>query len=264
MNSNVSAADVNVIVSNTNGSDHRPPRRRRGYAPARRDVDVSGGDLSDVEVEAGDGGVISGRVTVEGGGAVEYAHVNLLRVPGGADASAAGDTRNAAVEGGRFSFDALPAGRFILRPRPYTGETTLYVKSINWNGKDLMREPLELGEGATAEGVEVVFALNPSTLRVTVLRAGERRPARYAYAFLVPAGAPAWSHYSAAELSCSTEEAGSCSVKAPPGEYHVVVLPRRLMREAAAAEVVRRTPASPRVVLRAGETKEFEAVVADR
>jgi hypothetical protein len=262
MNSNTSVPQVSVDVSNTNGSGHRPPRRKRGYAPARRDVDVSGGDLSDVEIEAGDGGRISGVVSVEGGGAVEYAHVNLIPVPDGA--SAAGDTRNAAVDGGRFGFEALPAGRFVIQPRSFTSDGTLYVKSINWNGKDLLREPLELGEGATAEGVEVVFARNPATLRVTAVRAGERRPARYAYAFIVPADAPAWSRYSAGDLSCATEEGGSCSVKAPPGEYHVVLMPRKLARDAMAAEVRRRTPASPRVVLRAGETKEFEAVVPDR
>jgi hypothetical protein len=264
-NSNLYAltANSNINSRNMNGA-YIPPRRKRGYAPARRDVEVSGGDLSDVEVETADGGRITGVVTVEGGGELKYASVMLVRVPDGGDAMTAGDLRNASVESGRFSFDALPAGRFFLQPKPYMGEASLYVKSVNWNGKDLTRESLELGESGTVEGVRVVLARDPATLRLTAVRAADRKPAPEAFAFLVPVDAPAWSPHSAGQLFCSTDEEGSCLIKAPPGEYHVVVLSRRLARDSVDVEVRRRAPTSPRVVLRVGETKEFGTVVPDK
>ncbi|HEX8352700.1 MAG TPA: hypothetical protein VF611_07370, partial [Pyrinomonadaceae bacterium] len=162
----------------------------------------------------------------------------------------------------RFSVEGLPGGKFFLQPG--TSERKVYLKSITWNGKDLTREPLELAEGATAEGVRVVFGRDPATLRLTAVGAGDRKPALYATAFLQPADAADLSPRSARLLSCSTGDGGSCNVEAPPGEYHIVVLPRKVSRDAVEAEVRRRAPGSPRVVLRAGEAKEFEAVVPER
>src|SRR5215210_4199872 len=107
------------------------------------------------------------------------------------------DYRSAEVDRGQFSIDGLPAGRFYIQPSTYESGENNYVKAITWNGKDLLREPLELAEGASAEGVQVVFARNPATLRLTAVRAGDRKRATYAFAFLLPAESPDFSAYNA-------------------------------------------------------------------
>jgi hypothetical protein len=264
MNSNRAASGVNYAAENRNGEGY-VRRRKPGLAPARRDVEVSGGNLTEVVIESGDGGRISGRVTVEGGDASVYAHIALFRLPDGGDERglASSDYRSADARGGQFSIDGLPAGRFSLQPSIYENDQTVYVKSITWNGKDLLREPLELAEGATAEGVHVVFARNPATLRVTAVRAGDRKPSPYAFASLLATDAPDPSAYNAPRPSCMTSEDGSCPIKAPPGEYLVVVLPRGGLRESFEAEVRRRAATAPRVTLRAGETKELEVIVPE-
>jgi hypothetical protein len=174
------------------------------------------------------------------------------------------DFRSADVRSGQFSVDGLSAGRFYIQPSAYVSESSVYVKAITWNGRDLLREPLELAEGASAEGVQVVFARNPATLRLSAVRASDRKPSFNSFAFLLPTDAPALPIYSSQHPSCSTSEAGFCLLKAPPGEYAVVVLPRRVSRESIEVEVRRRAAAAPRVTLRAGETKELEVAVPDK
>jgi protocatechuate 3,4-dioxygenase beta subunit len=256
--------NAGVTVENMNGVMHRRPRRKRGFAPARRDVEVAS-DLSDVTVEVGDGARVAGTVVTEDGDPVEFARINLLRVPEGtAGIPTLADALNAEVDGARFSVEGLPAGRYFVQSGSYHDDTTLYVKSVIWNGKDLMREPLELAEGASAEGVRVVYARGTAALRVKAVRAGERSPALHTFVVLVPADSPEWSPYAPRQLTCWTADEGSCVVKGPPGDYRVVALARKGAREGFEAEVKRRAAAAPLVSLRAGESKELEAVVPDR
>ena len=262
MNSNVSVESPMTAVNMNR--DYRPPRRKRGYAPARRDVEVSGGDLSEVVIEAGEGGRISGRITVEGGDANTYAHVSATRLPdGGSRGVDSSDYHSAEVNGSRFILEGLPAGRFQLQSSTYEGGAT-YVEAMTWNGKDLLREPLVLAEGGTVEGVQIVLARNPATLRLKAVRAGDRKPSLNVFAFLLPTDTPDLLAYNAQSSSCATSEEGFCLLKAPPGEYFVLVLPRSVLRESVEAEVRRRAATAPRVTLRAGETKELEVVVPDK
>jgi hypothetical protein len=120
-----------------------------------------------------------------------------------------------------------------------------------------------LAEGAAAEGVEIVFSRNPATLRISAKRAADGKPARNVNLFLVSADASRWSPY-AQQLFCSTGDEGGCLIEAPPGEYHVVALPRNAARGSFEAEIARRATTSPRVSLRAGETKDFPVTVPDK
>jgi hypothetical protein len=261
MNSNMTV--TNADVSNRNGSEYRPPRRKKSYAPARRNVEVSSGDVSEIAIEVSDGGRISGTITVEGRKPPRYAYINVLRVPEGGAELGAQDLHNVSAYGGQFNVEGLPAGKFFIQPSTYEEDGKVYVKSVTWKGKDLMREPLVLDEGASAEGVEIVFSRNPATLRVSTKRADDGKPALNVNLFLVSADAQGWSPY-AQQLFCSTGDEGSCSIEAPPGEYRVVALPHADARASFEAEVTRRASLAPRVSLRAGETKDFALTVPDK
>lgn len=261
-NANVTVTNANVTVStNMNRGVYTPPRRKRGYAPARRDVDVSGNDVSEVAVELADGGQISGTITVEGG-TPQYGQVTALRVPEGAGEPGAEVVENvSARSGGGFAIEGLPAGKFFLKPSIYGEDMkAVYVKSITWNGRDLLRAPLEVGDGDTVEGVQIVFARDPAKLSVRAIRAGGKTPALNVNVFLVPANFVGWSPYSQ-QLFCSTGDDGECAISAPPGDYVVVALPRLKAASSVEAEVRKHAATAPRVSLRAGETKNFEAVV---
>jgi hypothetical protein len=192
----------------------------------------------------------------EGGEPPRYGQITALRIPEGAGEEGGETVDSSPARGGEFSIEGLPAGRFFLKPHLYSEDDgPIYVKSITWNGRDLLREPLEIGDGTVVEGVRIVLARNPAKLNVVVARASDKRPAANVAVVLVPANISEWSPYSQ-ELFCSTGESGGCTINAPPGDYAVVALPR--LKTPNAVEVKRRAATAPRVSLRAGESKDFE------
>lgn len=261
VSSNMNMNNANVAA--TNATEYRPPRRKRSYAPTRRDLEVSGSDVSEFVVEVAEGARVTGTVTVEGGGAPRYGHISLVSfAEGGAETDYAGAGTGGGIEGGRFAVEGLPAGKFLLRPNVGGADGEVYLKSINWNGKDLMREPLELAEGTSVEGVRVVFARNPGAVNVTVRAAAGKRPPDSVFVSLVPADLSAWSPQGSSDF-CATGAGGTCTISAAPGEYRVVAVRRRGDPAAYEAEVRRRAPTAPRVTLRAGETGRVELDAPD-
>ena len=266
--SNMNSTDANAnnanvaVVMNTNGVvEYSPPRRKRSYAPTRRDLEVSG-DVSELVVEVADGARVTGTVTVEGGTAPRYGHVSLVRIGEGAAAADYAATYSGSVDGGRFAVEGMPPGRFALQSSIGGGGGAAYLKSITWNGKDLMREPLELGEGASAEGVRVVYARNPATLHVSVRGAAGKRPPGDIIVSLVPADISAWSPHSMPSF-CAAGDTGMCPITAAPGEYRVVAMRRPSSPNAYEQEVRRRAAAAPRVTLREGQTSRVEVDAPD-
>ncbi|HEX8338268.1 MAG TPA: carboxypeptidase-like regulatory domain-containing protein [Pyrinomonadaceae bacterium] len=249
-NSNMSASNMN-----TNGG-YSPPRRKRGYAPTRRDLEVSG-DVSEFVVEVADGARISGTISVEGGAPPPYAYVSVMRVADGVPVQDEVSLRSAYSAGAQFNVEGLAAGQYFLQATAGGSESGLYLKSISWSGKDLLREPLELAEGSAAEGIRIVYASNPAKLSVTARAAGGKRPAPDVLVYLVPADLSAWSPH-ARPLFCMTGATGACHVAAPPGEYRVVALRRSGLPNAYEQEVRRRAASAPRVTLREGETGRVE------
>lgn len=260
-NANVSVAISNA--SNMNVSMYPQPRPKRLLAPTRRDVEVSGGDVSELVIEIAEGARISGTITFEGGGSPRYSNVNVMRVTeGGGGVRSASEMRSIGVEGGRFSVEGLAAGKFFLQPSVIGSEGDVYLKAMTWNGRDLMREPIELAESASVEGVQIVYSRNPARLFVTALNAGGKRLARNASIYVVPVDQTAWTPYTRS-LFCMTGDDGMCPVVAPPGEYRVVALPYMGWRPSFEQEVMRRAAAAPRVTLRAGETQQVEVAVPE-
>jgi hypothetical protein len=262
VNANTTNMNSNMVVStNINSGGYRAPRRKRAYASARRDLEVSG-DVSEFVVEVAEGARISGTISVEGGAAPRYSYVSVLRVTDGVAVPDEASRRSGYSEGAQFDVEGLSAGKYILQPSIGGPESGLYLKSISWNGRDLLREPIELDEGAAAEGVRVVFAGNPAKLNVSARDADGGRPAPDVLVNLVPADLSAWSPH-ARTFHCMTEVTGGCTINAPPGEYRVVAMRRPPTPAAYEQEVRRRAAAAPRVTLREGETSRVELDAPD-
>lgn len=265
---NVTEDDSGVANMNSNASassDYARTirRKKKGYAPARRDIQVIESDLSDVAVELNDGGRVSGSVAYEGGKREGYGYLTLRRV---SEVRAAGDaenTWNAYVTGGHFELAGLPAGKYFLQFSAYAEDGKVYVKSMAWNGRDLMREPLELGEGAAAEDIRVTVSANPSKLRARATGGPRKGALRGVFVTLIPSDMAAWSPY-AQQLSCFTDEDGACEIAAPPGEYRVVAMAASSNTGTYEEELSRRALNAPRATLAAGETKDFDVVLPEK
>ena len=264
-NSNVSlpaSSGDGIAVTNVNTGAYTPPRRKRPYAPTRRDLNVSGGDVSEFVVEIADGARVTGTVSIEGGGAPRYGRVAMTSLGEGGAVSGDAGIPSGALDGGRFAVEGLPAGKFVLQPSVGGADAELYLKSITWNGKDLLREPLELAEGGSAEGVRIVYARHPATLNVTVRGGAGKRAAGGVFVAIVPVDLPAWSPR-VPPVFCTTGDAGTCPISAPPGEYRVVAMRRPVHSGVYEEEVRRRVPTAPRVTLREGETSRVELDAPD-
>ncbi|MFL6256977.1 MAG: hypothetical protein ACJ74T_18370 [Pyrinomonadaceae bacterium] len=256
------SANTNVVAAtnmNANGT-YNPPRRKHSYAPTHRNLDVSG-DVSEFVVEVADGGRIAGTISIEGGATPRYGRISVTRLDEGVTVLDASATNSAGVDGGRFAVEGLAAGKFVIHPTIGGADDRIYLKSMTWNGKDLLREPLELAEGASAEGVRIVYARNPATLNVTVRGAVGKR-LHNAFVYLLPADLSTWSP-SGQSLYCVTDEANVCSITAPPGDYRVLTLQKAALAGAFEQEVRRRAPAAPRITLREGETRRMEVDAPD-
>lgn len=241
----------------------RPARPRKVLAPAHKEIEVAG-DAADLVVELSDGGSISGTVSIEGGKRPP-SHVGIyaMRPSRSMEAElAAGGPHYASVRGAEFTIEAMPAGKFFLQANAVTrDEESFYVKAITWQGRDLLREPVEVGEGVRVEGVRVVLAADPSVLLVRA-RGPDERPALNVNVFLMPTSQERWS-FSTPPIFCSTGGEGECEMKAAPGEYLVLTLP--LLRSAGGVEqeLRRRAAAAPRVSLRAGEKTSLDLAVKE-
>ncbi len=244
VSSTLSSGNTNASGGVGVGMAYTRTRRKNGFAPARRDLQVISSDLTDVNVELNEGARVAGVVTFESGAKREsYGTVILVRVPDGSEASASDESRSTYASGGRFEVGGLPAGKYYLQFNAYGEEGKLYVKSVTWNGRDFTREPLELGDGMTAENVRIVVSNNGAASGAGV--------------YLVTADAPERQL-----LMCTTDAEGNCEIYAPPGDYRVVVLPPGVANFE--AELKRRTATAPRLTLAAGESKDFEVAVPEK
>jgi hypothetical protein len=232
----------------------RAPRRRK-FAPVARELRVSG-DMSELVFEMGEGGRIAGSVTFEGGKSLSFTYISAQRVAKTVEESAGDGSPGTPVQGGTFELEGLTPGKYYLRPAVFEEDGDFYVKAITWQGRDLLREPLEVGEGTLITGVRVVYASDPAVLRVRVRRA-DKQPAYNLNVFLLPADLSRWSIFMPS-LSCTTAGEGSCRINAPPGDYLVVAAPLSALLGDAEAQLRRRALDAPRVTLRAGEQKTLE------
>ena len=253
---------ANIGSMNSNAVPYRSRRRKRSYAPARRDLEVSGGDVPEFVVEVADGSRVTGTVSIEGGGAPRYGRISLIRLGEGGVILSDAEGGAGSIEDGRFTIEGLSAGKFMLQSNVGGSDPAIYLKSITWNGKDLRREPLELAEGALVEGIRVVYAHNPATLHVTLRAAAGKRLPPDVFVALVPVDLSNWSPNTMPDF-CMTSETGTCPISAPPGEYRVIAMQRPAQPAAYEQEVRRRALTAPRVTLREGETRRIEVEAPD-
>lgn len=256
------ANDSVASVRNLNANPPRRPRRRNGYTPGRRDVQVIDSDLSDVAIELNDGGRVSGLVTYEG--AKEgYGSIILRRLPDGSEVEGAQNTWTAYASDGQFELSGLPAGKYYIEFSFYGEQGRGYAKSVTWNGRDFTREPLEIGEGASIDGVRIVMSKDSATLRARAPGAVRKSAQSSVVVYLVPADVVSEIPYSR-QFVCMTEADGTCEISAPPGDYRIVTFSSSGSRNSLDAELKRRAPTAPRITLVANETKEFEVAVPEK
>jgi len=223
----------------------------KGYAtvaPQRREITVSGSDVTGLRADLVEGSELGGVVSLEGNLPLpdrlmlelvrsDLSSRNLATKPvvGSAEKFSAvpgADDDEAPFafvrEHGEFAITQLTSGSFHLRVSGLGAN--LYVKSITLDGRDLLRNPIKIEEGKTVGGVRIVLSSSVVTFsgRAMDKSAGGEpsKPLTDAAILLFPVEAER-RRLTEGPLAARTNGEGRFVIKGAPGEYFVFVLDRR-------------------------------------
>ena len=215
------------------------------FVERRQDLTIAGGDVENLAVEVSLGGRVSGHVTIEKVSA---------RPP---DISIGVGPAITRVEAnGAFTVTGVAETEspvtVMIRPLH-----AFYAKSIELNGRDLLREKLQTKAGIEIKDVRIVVA-PASVLTGRVLSASGRTPLSRIQVMLIPidpSTAPAF-----ARPNASTNEQGSFITSGAPGEYFVVIWGRGEPLPPRDPDALKQLPNAIRVTLGPGERKTIELI----
>lgn len=215
------------------------------FVEKRQDLTIAGGDVENLAIEVSPGGRVSGHVTIE---KVSARAPDISIGIGGAT------TRVEA--NGAFTLTGAPDGEFplsvMIRP-----QHTLYPKSIEVNGRDLLREKLETKSGTEIKDVKIVVA-PASVLTGRVLSASGKTPLNRISVMLIPVDPSTGPAF--ARPNGSTNVQGSFTVSGAPGEYFVVMWAQGEPLPPRDPESLKKLPNATRVTLGPGERKSIELI----
>jgi hypothetical protein len=216
------------------------------FVEKRQDLSIAGGDVENLAIEVSPGGRVSGHVTIEKVSA-RPPDISILIGPATTRVEASG----------AFTLTGAPDGEFplsvMIRP-----QHTFYAKSIDVNGRDLLREKLETKAGTEIKDVKIVVA-PASVLTGRVLSASGKTPLSQIQVMLIPVDPSMGPAF--ARPNGSTNGQGSFIVSGAPGEYFVVTWARGESLPPRDAESIKAlSPNATRVTLGPGERKSLELI----
>lgn len=239
----------NSSMTPTTAGQSRNPTPK--FAAKRQEVTVAGADLPDMTIEVSGGGRISGSVVVEGD--------KPLPPRIGIMASAKDRTQpssNTTVQAdGSFILSGVPEGEVSL-VTSLRQPITFYVKAIEANGVDLLRERLRIEEGAEIKNVRIVISTDVAVLTGHVFASEGKTPLSRVAVILVPAD-PERRRLPTAQFTNLTNPDGSFLIGAAPGDY-IVVAWRPGEPSPVNSEALARNPL--RITLQAGERRSLDVL----
>ncbi|HET6978335.1 MAG TPA: carboxypeptidase regulatory-like domain-containing protein [Pyrinomonadaceae bacterium] len=189
-------------------------------APLQREVVVDGGDLTDLKFDLVEGAQVHGTIAIEGGGQLPILLRVMLVTREGESSEKIAEYSFA--EKGTFQFSSLPAGSFAFRVSGLGNGH--YVKSITANGKDLLRNPTSAEPGNILDNVRILLATDFVSLSGHAIDKDDKSKSLVdAVVLLFPVEIER-RRLSEGPIAARTDKDGRFVVKAPPGEYFVVVL----------------------------------------
>ena len=228
-----------------------PPAAKR-YGAKQQEIEVSGGDVSNVVIELGDDATVSGTIVAESGPLPRSIYIGLER-----EGLNQGVAASAVVERGKFTIQNVPPGKMYFFINLSEDIQQFYIKSITWKGKDLLRELLEVGGETNVEGVEIVLSRLVATFDIRV-RNARGEPVRDVLMKLVPSDPARWIRQET-QLFGATDLNGKCTIIGAPGEYLVFILPPGAQSSTLHKhEIEERASEAQRVSLKPGERRTFD------
>lgn len=204
----------------------KPPKLAR----AEKEIVVEDKDIENLVVEMGYGAVVSGTVKFEKNENLPPSFVISATDQGGKFSESEGvqgillnDKKPVAQKSAEFKLEGLPDGKFFFSVgtrEDSEAENGFYVKSVLYNGKDILYSPLEIKEGDALKGVQIILSKDLGKLKGKVTNA-DRSPVIGAKISFIPVDKEKWAN-SRASLFAVTNSDGEYEVSGAPDEYFVI------------------------------------------
>ena len=205
--SNVPDGSYLLSVEPKQGDDITPR-----FVQIEQDLTVNGTDVEDLSIEVSEGARVSGSVILEGSRTPQYINVS---------ASSSQPHANSSVsvsEAGKFVLTGVPTGE--IEVTAFTSpQDRFYVKSIEANGLDVLRNKITLAEREEIKDVRIVISSNVGVITGRVLTGG--KPIAGANVMLRRTGDDKL-RLAGGNLSTVTNDRGVFTLSAAPGNYLVV------------------------------------------
>ena len=240
-------------------ADGKPGRK---FVYQRLDVTVAGADLTDLVIPLSEGGRISGTIVVEGDKPLT-SEINVYTQPLRNDGSQSlgANSRMDPKSKGMFLIEGVPTGENWILADLWGGK--YYVKSITWNGKDLLREPLNIGELSETKDVRIILSDDMGSLAGQLISEENKKPLIRTSFLLASPDEVRWTRRDALVFG-RTDGQGVFKLSGAPGDY-ILCVPTASENRPALNELLKAcVAAGPRVTLKRGEPSKMEIVVPNQ
>ena len=183
------------------------------FVQTEQDLTLNGADIEDLLIEVSEGARLSGSVVLEGSGAQPV----YIAVRAGSYQPHANSTVTV-DEAGKFVLTGAPSGEIEVSAVAYPQEK-FYVKLIEAQGLDLLRNRITLAEKDEINDVRIVISANIGVITGRVLTGG--RPVAGVNVMLRRTGDDKL-RLLGGNLSTATNDRGVFTLSAAPGSYLVV------------------------------------------
>lgn len=196
------------------------------YAPLTKEIELTDRDAREIVFELPLEAKISGTVSVEGGKTFP-SFVHFWAYDEKTKVSASSSLNNYMMDESEpvktkkeFTIDDLSEGSFYLRIVP---DDEFSVKSVKLGNRDLLISPIDLKDGESLEGVQVVLSTDVGTVKGKIDNFKSTEPA---YVVLIPVGKTGNEAFRSARQGIANRS-GEFQIKIAPGEYYVIAATAR-------------------------------------
>jgi len=234
-----------------------PEKKQPKLATSRRTIEIKDANVEEINVKLVPGAVISGTVRFEGTKPPDEVSIAVY------DADGNGTGRMARVtftekspQKASFEVEGVAGKRlefYAWLDGPY------FLKSVRAGSRDALSEPLEIKEGETVDGVEILISDKVGTVKGRIRRSDPN--AEYRTVALLPVATTKFASARATRWD-EPDDRGEFEIYAAPGEYFLVQLePANIFddKEESWEDWYKRLTANAeKITVKEGETKTVE------
>lgn len=220
-------------IDEKNPQNPQKPKQPK-LAQLEKEIVIEAKDLTDLILELGYGGSVSGTISFDNGQMLPQSMTILATEENGkfsehayVYAQYSNDGKPILKKTDNFKIEGIPNGKIFLNlgsARQYgaASEEVLYIKSILLNGKDINHTTVEAKEGEELKSVQIILSKDVGKLKGKVLNA-DKSPVAGAKMSFVLTDKQKWGNFNA-DLHASTNSDGEFEISGAPGEYYVVFI----------------------------------------